>query len=135
MVQTKTVCERCIEIIGLSCNLHLLVRTHAAESTHVMKTVSKLDQQGTDIILHGSKYLTEIIYLLGMHIVILLLLGNNAYKESHLVAEALPDVIYCERSILNHIMKECRNHRIGTQFKLFRHDARNIDRMNYIWFT
>ena len=94
-----------------------------------METVSKFDQKGTDIILHGCKNLTEIIYLLGLHILLLLLLGHHADKESDFVAETLPDILYRIRSILNDIMQEGRNHRICTQFQFLSHYTGHVYRM------
>ena len=52
MVQSQTVRQRSIEVVCLSRYLHLLVRAHTAERTHVVETVGQLDEQGTDVVLH-----------------------------------------------------------------------------------
>ena len=63
-IQTQTVCQRSIEVIGLSGNLHLLVRRHAAQCPHIMQTICQFYKQRTDVILHGVQHLLVVIHLL-----------------------------------------------------------------------
>ena len=44
VVQTEAVCQGCIEEVGLSGNLHLLVGTHTVQRTHIVQTVGELHQ-------------------------------------------------------------------------------------------
>ena len=53
---TKTLCNRRIDIHGLACFFLLFLRTHIFQSPHVMQTVSKFDQDHTDILRHGQKH-------------------------------------------------------------------------------
>ena len=130
MIQTQAVSQRGIEIVGLTGDLHLLVRTHAAEGAHVVETVGKLDEKRTYIILHRRKDLKEIVYLLRLHILVLLLLGDHSHKKGYLVTEAFLDVLDGIRCILDHVVKEGRDHRIHSKLKFFRNDAGYIDRMD-----
>ena len=52
IIQTETISQRRIEIVSLRSYLHLLVGTHTAQCSHIMKTVGQLHQYGTHIKLH-----------------------------------------------------------------------------------
>ena len=135
MIKAQTVCERSIEIVGFSRYLHLLVRAHAVQGSHVMETVGQIYEQGTYIELHGCKNLPVVIYLLGLNILILLLLGNHSHEEGYIIAETFTDVLYGIVSILYHIVQEGRNDRVCSQFQLLRNDSGYTYRMDYLWFT
>ena len=64
VIQPKTIGKRRIEEVRLSGNLHLLVRRHASQRPHVVKTVGKLNQQGTDVIFDGVEHLPVVVHLL-----------------------------------------------------------------------
>ena len=67
MIQSQSISQRSIEIVRLTCNLHLLVRAHTVKRSHIMQTVSQLDEDGTHIILHRGEDLTVVGHLLRLH--------------------------------------------------------------------
>ena len=135
VVQAKAIGKRCIEIISLRGDLHLLVRAHAAERAHVMKTVGQLQQDGTDVKLYGREHLAEVVHLLRLLIFLLLLLSHDTDEESHVVAEALANLVYAVWAVFHNIVQECCHNRVCTQFQLFCQDACHSNRMTDIRLT
>ena len=135
MIQSQTVSQRSVEVIRFTCNLHLFVGTHTVECTHIVQTVSQLDKNSTHIVLHRCENLTEIIHLLRLLVFILLLLGNDTYKECHIIAETLTNILDGVIRILDNIVQESGNNGVCTQFQLFGYDTGNCNRMDNIWFT
>ena len=63
VVETKAMCQRSIEIIGFTRNLHLLVGAHAVERAHVVQAVGQFDEQRTDIVVQRVEHLLVVVNL------------------------------------------------------------------------
>ena len=122
LVHTKTVCKRSIEVVCLSSDLHLLVRTHTAERTHIMQTVGKLDEQRTDIVMDRCEHLMEVVYLLGVVVLLLLLLGYCSDQKGDIVTESFPYILYSVVCVLHYIVQESRYDGVCIEVKLFCND-------------
>ena len=105
IVQSEAICQRSIEEVSLSSNLHLLVRTHTAQCSHIVQTVGKLYQQRTDIIVDGVKHLLVVIHLLGYFVVTSTLLSHYADKEGHIVTETLTNIIHRIVGVFHYIVQ------------------------------
>ena len=53
---TKTLCNRCIDIHGFSGFFFLLMRRHIFQCSHIMQTVRQFNQNNTNIFCHGKKH-------------------------------------------------------------------------------
>ena len=135
VVETETVGERSIEIVGLPGDLHLLFGLHRCQSAHVVESVGKFHKDGTDVVLHRVKQLTVIVKLLRQFIIMGGFLGDDLYKKSHVIAETLANILDCVRSVLHNIMQETGDYRIGTKHQLFSRYIRHCYRMKYIRFA
>ena len=114
MVQSQTVCQRSVEIVCLSGDLHLLVRSHALKGTHVVQAVSQLDENGPDIVLHGLEELAEVVHLLGMAVFLLFLLCDYVHQECDIVTISFPHIFQGIVCILHYIVQKCCNDRVRT---------------------
>ena len=63
LVQTQAIGDRRINIESFTGNLVLLVRKHGTKGAHVVQTVSNLDEDDTNIIVHCQKKLLEVFGL------------------------------------------------------------------------
>ena len=134
-IQTKTIGKRSIEIVGLTGNLHLFVGTHALKRAHIVKTVGKFDENGTDVILHRVKHLLEIVELLTEHILILLLLSDNIDQKRDIIAKHFLDFFDSVVSILHHIMEKRCDDSVGVEHKFSRHNLSHLYRVDNVGLT
>ena len=135
IVESESIGERSVEVIGLTRYLHLLVRTHRVERAHIMETVGKFDKQCSYIILHRVEHLLVVVHLLGLVILVLLLLGDHLDQKCHIMSEACLNILDSMISVLDHIVQECRYHRIGIKHQLFGTDRSHGYGMQYVRFA
>ena len=115
VIQTEAVCQRSVEVVCLTCDFHLLIRTHTAQRTHIVQSVGQLDKQSVDIKAHRVKNLAKVINLLTMLILSLLLLSHSTDQKGHIVTKTLTNLVDSIVGILYHIVQEGCNNRVGTQ--------------------
>ena len=60
---TKTLCDRRIDVHRLFRFFFLLCRRHELQGTHIMQTVCQFDNDHTDILRHGKEHLTQVFCL------------------------------------------------------------------------
>ena len=77
-----------------------------------MKTVCKLDEHGTYVVLHGLKELAEVLHLLGIDLLLDITLGHDIYNVGFVVTKTLADIIQGIVSILYNIVEKRGNDRI-----------------------
>ena len=64
LVKAQSIGKRCIKVVGLRRDLHLLVGAHRTKGTHVVHTVGQFDEQRANIIVDRIKHMLEVIDLL-----------------------------------------------------------------------
>jgi hypothetical protein len=94
-----------------------------------MKTVSKLDEHGTYVVLHGLKELAEVLHLLGIDLLLDLTLGHDIDQMGDIVTETLADIIQGIVSVLYYVVEKRSNDRVCSQFKFVGHDLCHSNRM------
>ena len=111
-----------IYVHGLESNRTLTILLFCGKSTHVVKSVTKLDEDNTNILGHSKKHLTDILdmsFFLVRHLN-LNNLSKAVYKHSDVTAKHLRKNIKISFicAILHGVMKKCRTYRIGIKTKL-----------------
>ena len=110
LVESKTICQRCVNVESLTCNLVLFAWLHALKSSHVVQTVSNLDEYDAYVIIHGQQQLLKILCL-GRCLIAEYSarnLGQTVYNLRYLGTENILYVIGCVICVFNHIMQKCR---------------------------
>ena len=125
--EAQTVGQRGVEVVGLSGNLHLLLGLHRRERAHVVQAVGELYHQGADVVVERVEQLLVVVALLGDAVLLLLLLGDDVHERSHVIAEALPDLLDGEVGVLHHIVQKCRDDGVGVELQLLGSDERHRD--------
>ena len=118
---TKTLCDRRIDVHRLSCLLLLFLRSHVLKSTHIMKTVCKLDQNNTDILCHGKEHLAkalclQLYFILGIGQ--LTDLSYPIYQKRNLRTKFSGDLITGHPGIFNSIVKKACYNGLLVQFQI-----------------
>ena len=134
-VHTKSVCQWSVEEIGLSGNLHLLVRWHTAKRPHIVKTVCQLDKECSDVIVDCVEHLLVVVNLLRHLILFLSLLCQRTDKEGYIFTEPLQYIIDGKGGILYHVMQERCNNRISSQLQLFGNNTCHSNGVDDIGFS
>ena len=133
MVEAETVGQRCVEVVGLTGYLHLLVGPHRGERAHVVQTVGKFHQYGADVVLDGVEHLLEVVELTRHLVLVFLLLCHHTHQEGHVIAEALAYVVDGIVGIFHYIVQEGCDHRIGAERKLLSRNQCHGYRVQYVW--
>ncbi len=131
LIDTETVRERRVDVAGLHRDLPLAIRILVLHGTHVVETVRELDEDNADVLGHREEHLAHVLRLL------LFLrrirdpaeFGNAVDQERHVLAEDLGNEFTGNRGILDRIVQERRDERVGVDFKL-RQDLRSRDRVD-----
>ena len=132
VIETQTVGQRSVEIVGLAGYLHLLFRLHGLKGSHVVEPVGQFYQNGPDVILHRVEQLTVIVQLLGQLVILGRLLGYDPDQECHVIAETRLDVIDGIIGVLHHVMQEAGYDRIGAKHQFLRRDVSHRYGMEYV---
>ena len=121
-LNTEAVCQGSVNIHGLESDCTLTILLLCRKSTHVVKSVTKLDEDNTNILVHGEKHLTNVLNMSLFLICHLNLnnLGKAVNKHSNVTAKHLRKYIKISFicAILHGVMKKCRTNRIGIKTKL-----------------
>ena len=130
-------CNRSIDIHGLTCFLFLLLRLHILKSTHVVQTVRKLHQDYTDVLRHSKKHLTQVLRL-DLQLIRrpgqLSQLGNTINQQCHLRSKLLLHLVQSHDRIFYHIMQDTGYDRLLIQLQIRQNDG-NTKRVNDIRLT
>ena len=122
-VEPQTVGKGGIEIVGLTGYLHLFLRLHAGKCAHVVQTVGKFDEYGTDIVLQRFEQLAEIAFLLAAIISDVLAFRHYINKEGNIGPETPTDFLNAVGGVFHHIVEESGNDGIGPQLQFEGNDA------------
>ena len=124
-VQSEPVGQRCIDVEGLAGNLILLVGRLRTECTHVVQTVTNLDEYHTDVVTHGEQQLFE-VFCLGRSAVTedtARNLGQAVHDLRYLRAEDVLNVLYRVVGVFHHVVEQGRADARGTQAHFLAGDA------------
>ena len=135
-IDTKTMCQRRINLQCFPGNRLLLMHRHILHRAHIMQTVGQLNQYNADIACHRQKHFAIVFNLavfLG-NIFDFAQLGNTVYQIRYHGAELLFDIVQLVIRILYYIMQKgsCQCFVIHLQSH---EDADNANRMDNIRFT
>ena len=118
---TKTLCNRSINIHGLPCLFFLLGGSHILKGTHIMKTVSQFDQNYTDILCHSKKHLPQ-AFCLHFYFVLrigqLTDLGHTIYQKGNLRTKFFFNFLTGHPGIFYRIMKQTGNNGLLVKFQI-----------------
>ena len=135
-VDTKTMCERRINLQCFPGNRLLLMHRHILHRAHIMQTVGQLNQYDADIARHRQKHFAIVFNLavfLG-NIFDFAQLGNTIYQICYYGAELLFDIFQLVIRILYHIMQEGSSQCFIIHLQSYK-DAYNANRMDDVRFT
>ena len=134
-VESQTVGERCVDIGGLRGNLELFVRRHGTKGAHVVKTVGKLDEHHTNILVERADDLFEVLGLEALGIVGLVEFGQPIDDDGHLVAKFLTDVVKGELGVLHNVVQQGTNNGSASQSDVLGSDGSHRDGMVDVRFS
>ncbi len=131
--QTETIGQRREQIDRLAGDLHLLVRRHRAERSHVVQPVGDLDQNHAYVVGERKQHLAEILGLFrraGLenprH------LGQSVDHQRDLRAETALDILYRIVGILDHVVQQRGDDRLDSEPDLVHDDPSDGQRMQDI---
>ena len=106
------------------------------QSTHIMKSVAKLDDDNTNILIHCDKHFSYILslYFFSCRKRNLTKFSYTVNKKCNLVAELLPDIFKVILRILNHIVQKCTHNTLIVHSELIKNFS-NGYRMHNIRLT
>ena len=133
--QTETIGQRCEQIDRLAGDLHLFVRRHRAERSHVVQPVGDLDQNHAYVVGERKQHLAEILGL-GRGLVAedaARNLGEPLHELGDFLAEILLDILHGVVRILHHSVEQGGADRGGPQTDLLACDFGHGDGMEDIW--
>ena len=112
VINPETMCQWSINFQCFSGYTLLFFPAENSESTHIVQTVSQLDNHYADILGHGQEHLTEIFSLLILFVRIVEAgqLGYPIHQKSDFFAKHLRNIFPGIFRILYHIMQQSRNH-------------------------
>ncbi len=111
LIHTQTVGNRGVNFQGFFGNAALFVGRHSAQGTHVVQTVSELDQYHAQVIGHGQGHLLKVFGLffgvgfkfdLGQ-------LGYAVHQIRHRIAKLAGDCFFTDAGIFNHVVQHGRH--------------------------
>ena len=114
------------------------LRTFVFQSSHIVQSVRKLNQDHPNILGHGKKHFTQ-IFRLHFQLLIHLIrpagkrqtfqLCDPVHQKRHIIAKLLLQILIRHDGIFHHIMKQSRYDRLFIQLQV-RQDDRHIQGMN-----
>ena len=130
-------CNRRIDIHGLSGFFLLLLRLHILKRPHVMKAVSQLDKNYADIFCHGKKHLSKILRL-NIHFILrirkLSQFGDSVHQKGNFLIKHLRNIFQGKYRIFHNIMKQPCYDCLFIQLQ-FRKNNRHTHRVDNVWFS
>ena len=106
---TKTICNRCVNIHCLTSLLNLLRCSLILQSSQVMKSICELDDNNSNILCHSQEHFTKILCLnlnLILRKIELSQLCNTVHKKRNLRRKLSGKILLCVLCIFNNIMKK-----------------------------
>lgn len=106
----QSLCERRIDLERLMGDPALLLDPQGGKRSHVVESVSELDQDDTDVLRHRQEHLADVlgVLLLGTDRRELAQLRDAVDERRHLVPEAFRDRVVGDTGVLWHVVQEGR---------------------------
>ena len=137
LTDTETLCERGIDLKGLTRLLLLLRRRLVLQRAEIMETVGELDDDDTDILRHRHEHLPEILglhlHLIGVEIE-LCQLCDAIDEQRHIRIKFLRDFIERHAGILDDVVQKSRGDGFLIHLEIGENDS-NTKRVNDVRFT
>ena len=132
----QTVGDGDINVERFLCDGRLFVRTHVLQRPHVVHAIGQLDEDATQIAVHGKQHFAEIgrlAFLFGREL-IFVELGQCVDEFGNFLAEGLDDIVTRRVGILDDIVQQGRTDAGLIEFER-RHEFGHAERMNDIRFS
>ena len=137
LVETETVGKRCIDIERLARNLVLLVGRLRFEGSHVVQTITYLDENDADVVAHGEQQLLKVLSLCRGFVAkdTTANLGKTIYNLGYLLTKDVGDVFYSIVGVFHYVVQQGCTDTGGPQSHLLAGYLSHSDGVHDIGFT